>query len=149
MQLNEIVNFYVLTQGEIDKLWEFFLLSHLAIIGWIVTADSKIILKARFISAVTYIILFSGLYIFFYESYNDMILIQKDIGHIVNSNRLIVSDNGYVNHLLSYDIEKRLLRVTIFFISAAVGMMTVMFRPINYLRNKSAVQDIQQESVLS
>lgn len=112
MDLQELINFYILTQGEIDKLWEFYIVGHLAIIGWLVTVNTKHIERVRKVLATAYIVLFGAIYFFFFEAYADMALIQKDMQFIVSNSQSTLMKDGYIDQLLSANITARLVRVS-------------------------------------
>jgi asparagine N-glycosylation enzyme membrane subunit Stt3 len=137
MSLSELTSFYVLTQGEIDKLWEFFLISHLAIIGWLISVDCKQIDRARKVLMVSYLVLFGGLYVFFHDAYMDMILIQNDLKLIMGESNYLVHEQGFIHQLLSVDVNSRLNRVSIFFILAFFSTLYLLFHPTLFREPKN------------
>ncbi len=138
MDASQLISFYTLTQGEIDKLWEFFLISHLAIIGWLISVKEQNLIRVRTIIVVAYVVMFGGLFVFFNDAYNDMILIQLDLRAALKVSELNIVAGGYVDQLLTTDISSRLNRVSIFFVAASICTLFLLFHP-TLLRRKTTV----------
>ncbi len=127
MDIQELISFYVLTQSEIDKLWEFYLVGHLAIIGWLVTVEKKHIERVRKVLAIAYVVLFGALYLFFYEAYNDMALIQQDMQHVISMSGNEILEGGFAHQTLNTDIPERLTRVSLVYAISLLCTVYLLF----------------------
>ncbi|KZN35195.1 hypothetical protein N480_19315 [Pseudoalteromonas luteoviolacea S2607] len=132
MNMDNLVSLYVLTQGEIDKLWEYFLVSQLALIGWLVTVSECQVQRARRVLTVSFLILTVALGYFFYDGYTDLALIQTDIKAVIaqmDAKTITTSDHGFVNQLLHTDIQARFNRVIIVFFASFTCALYLLNHP--------------------
>lgn len=128
MELSDITTFYLSTQSTIDQLWEFFVISHLAIIGWLVSVNEEHIHRARAILTLFYSCLLAGLLLFFFEAYTELEMMHNDLLFILNQkNTADVIEDGYLNHLFNdVDINERKIRATYIFAASWLAMMSVI-----------------------
>jgi Ca2+/Na+ antiporter len=138
--LSEITTFYLSTQGTINQLWEFFVVAHLAIVGWLVSVNDEHIQRARIVLFVFYSFLFFGLLFFFYEAYSELSRIHEDLLHILNQkDHVKCVKEGYFHHLINdVDIEQRKIRASIIFFVAWLATMLLLFLSIKKSSNEQA-----------
>lgn len=129
MDIDNLISLYVLTQGEIDQLWEFFLISQLALIGWLVTVSENQVLRAKRILTISFFILSVALGYFFYDGYSDLALIQRDIIALLNKKNVDVVDSGFVDQLVNIDFSLRFFRIVIIFFTSFICALYLLNHP--------------------
>jgi len=142
MSNTEIITIYLAIQATIDHLWEFFVLSHLAIVGWLLSVDDKHIERARFVLCVFYSFLLAGLLFFFFEAYSELEMIHHDLTNSIKNFRH--TEKGYFIYLIDgVDVSKRMFRTGIIFSISWLSMMFLLFfavRKVISERNRKSIE---------
>nr|VFK28343.1 MAG: hypothetical protein BECKMB1821G_GA0114241_103620 [Candidatus Kentron sp. MB]VFK29473.1 MAG: hypothetical protein BECKMB1821I_GA0114274_101019 [Candidatus Kentron sp. MB]VFK74793.1 MAG: hypothetical protein BECKMB1821H_GA0114242_101019 [Candidatus Kentron sp. MB] len=126
MSESDIITLYVLINEKIYKLWEFYVLGHLAMVGWYMSVDQDKINRAKKTLTITYVVLFGGLYLFFLESYNELTQIQQDLKSCVTIEG--IPTDGYIYKILEFDVSSdRCIRTTVIYLISFICSMYLLF----------------------
>ena len=109
IDINNITCIYGTLLSSINTIWNIYVVVYLGTIGWLVVRARDLSKPQKVLTSITITVFSFTLMFYFYDAYTDLNRLMVDFTLIVNTNKLSLPEDGFFNHLITFNYHKRLI----------------------------------------